>query len=108
MRLSPLLQAVVAISENLDLHTTLSRIVAAACQVADARYGALGVIGPDRTLVEVITDGLTVTEHHDTGRCHPFVRRDAGHLHSAAASACDHEIRPLQTLGGVLFAAYLR
>ncbi|GAB3843952.1 GAF domain-containing protein [Dactylosporangium cerinum] len=66
-RLSPLLQAVVGISEDLDLRSTLSRIVVSACQVADARYGALGVIGPDRTLVEFITDGLTVAEHHDIG-----------------------------------------
>src|SRR6185436_18729288 len=34
---------------------------------ANARYGALGVIGPDRSLVEFITDGLSVTEHHDIG-----------------------------------------
>jgi signal transduction histidine kinase len=66
-RLAPLLQAVVGISEDLDLRSTLSRIVVSACQVADARYGALGVIGADRTLVEFITDGLTVAEHHDIG-----------------------------------------
>jgi signal transduction histidine kinase len=67
MRLAPLLQAVVGISEDLDLRSTLSRIVISACQVADARYGALGVIGPDRTLVEFITDGLSVAEHHGIG-----------------------------------------
>ena len=66
-RLSPLLQAVVGIGGDLDLHSTLSRIVVSACQVADARYGALGVIGPDRRLVEFITDGLTVAQHHDIG-----------------------------------------
>jgi len=65
--LSPLLQAVVGIGSDLDLHSTLSRIVVSACQVADARYGALGVIGPDRRLVEFITDGLTVAQHHDIG-----------------------------------------
>ena len=66
-RLSPLLQAVVGIGSDLDLHSTLSRIVVSACQVADARYGALGVIGPDGSLVEFITDGMTVTEHRDIG-----------------------------------------
>jgi two-component system, NarL family, sensor histidine kinase DevS len=66
-RLSPLLQAVVGIGSDLDLHSTLSRIVVSACQVADARYGALGVIGPDRRLVEFITDGLTVAQHDDIG-----------------------------------------
>lgn len=66
-RLSPLLQAVVGIGSDLDLRSTLSRIVVAACQVAGARYGALGIIGPDRSLVEFITDGMTVTEHAAIG-----------------------------------------
>ncbi len=65
--LSPLLRAVVGISSDLDLRTTLSGIVVSACQVADARYGALGIIGPDRSLVEFITDGMTVTEHQNIG-----------------------------------------
>ncbi len=66
-RLSPLLRAVVGIGSELDLRTTLSQIVISACQVADARYGALGIIGPDRTLTEFITDGVTATEHHIIG-----------------------------------------
>ena len=66
-RLSPLLRAVVGIGSDLDLRTTLSGIVISACQVADARYGALGVIGPDHSLVEFITDGMTVTEHDGIG-----------------------------------------
>src|SRR5690606_39806178 len=56
-RLRALLDAVVAIAGDLDLRSTLHRIVAAACQLAGARYGALGVIGPDRRLVEFITHG---------------------------------------------------
>ncbi len=66
-RLSLLLQAVVGIGSDLDLHSTLSRIVVAACQVADARYGALAVVGPDRSPVQFISDGLTATERHDGG-----------------------------------------
>jgi signal transduction histidine kinase len=66
-RLSALLQAVVDIGSDLDLRSTLRRIVAAACRLAGARYGALGVIGPDRRLIEFITDGLTVTEHEAIG-----------------------------------------
>ncbi len=66
-RLSGLLEAVVGIGASLDLRSTLQRIVVAACRLADARYGALGVIGPDRRLVEFITDGLTVAEHHRIG-----------------------------------------
>jgi signal transduction histidine kinase len=66
-RLSALLEAVVGIGRDLDLHSTLERIVVAAVRLAGARYGALGVIGPDRRLVEFITDGLTVREHHQIG-----------------------------------------
>jgi signal transduction histidine kinase len=66
-RLSPLLRAVVGIGSELDLRSTLSQIVISACQVADARYGALGIIGPDRTLIEFVTDGITVAERHDIG-----------------------------------------
>lgn len=66
-RLSSLLQAVVGIGSDLDVRSTLHRIVVSACRLAGARYGALGVIGPDRRLVEFITDGLTVTEHRAIG-----------------------------------------
>jgi signal transduction histidine kinase len=66
-RLSALLEAVVGIGADLDLRSTLQRIVAAAVRLAGARYGALGVIGPDRRLVEFITDGLTVEEHRRIG-----------------------------------------
>lgn len=40
-RLRALLDAVVAIGSDLDLRTTLRRIVEAACELLDARYGAL-------------------------------------------------------------------
>lgn len=66
-RLTALLEAVVGIGTDLDLRSTLHRIVVAACRLADARYGALGVIGPDRHLVEFITDGLTVEEREAIG-----------------------------------------
>jgi signal transduction histidine kinase len=60
---SSLLDAVLAISGDLDLHTTLQRIVAAAARLVDARYAALGVI--DRYgagLSEFVTFGLTAAE----------------------------------------------
>jgi signal transduction histidine kinase len=66
-RLSALLDAVVGIGSDLDLRSTLYRIVVAACRLAGARYGALGVIGPDRLLVEFITDGISVEEHQRIG-----------------------------------------
>ncbi|MDP9817529.1 sensor histidine kinase [Spirilliplanes yamanashiensis] len=63
-RLRALLDAVVGIGTDLDLHSTLERIVAAACRLTDAKYGALGVVGPDRTLTDFITHGLS-KENHD-------------------------------------------
>ena len=66
-RLRALLDAVVGIASDLDLRSTLQRIVAAACSLADARYGALGVIGPDRRLVEFVTCGLTPEQHAAIG-----------------------------------------
>jgi signal transduction histidine kinase len=66
-RLRALLDAVVSIGSDLDLRGTLERIVASACQLAGARYGALGVIGPDRTLVEFIAHGLSPAEHAAIG-----------------------------------------
>jgi signal transduction histidine kinase len=60
-RLRGLLDAVVGISTDLSLDSVLERIVRAACQLADAQYGALGVLGagPDRRLREFVTHGLT-------------------------------------------------
>ncbi|MFG2043766.1 GAF domain-containing protein [Dactylosporangium sp. NPDC048998] len=66
-RLRALLDAVVGIGSNLDLHSTLERIVEAACRLADARYGALGVIGADRMLVEFINYGVTAEQRAEIG-----------------------------------------
>jgi signal transduction histidine kinase len=57
-RLRGLLDAVVGIATDLELARMLERIVRAACRLAGARYGALGVLGPDRRLTEFITYGL--------------------------------------------------
>lgn len=53
-----LLDAVSAISSDLDLNSVLTRIVVAATELTGARYGALGVIGSDGRLVEFLTTGL--------------------------------------------------
>jgi signal transduction histidine kinase len=66
-RLRGLLDAVVAVGSGLDLRTTLHRLVVAACDLTDARYGALGVIGLDRTLSEFITHGLDDAQHAAIG-----------------------------------------
>ena len=66
-RLSALLDVVVGVGSDLDLRSTLQRIVSGACRLMGARYGALGVIGPDRRLIEFITDGLTPEQHQKIG-----------------------------------------
>ncbi|WP_433223934.1 GAF domain-containing protein [Dactylosporangium sp. CS-047395] len=66
-RLRALLDAVVGIGHDLDLHSTLERIVQAACRLADARYGALGVIGADGMLVEFINHGVSPQERAAIG-----------------------------------------
>ncbi|MFU8849709.1 GAF domain-containing protein [Micromonospora sp. SL1-18] len=57
-RLRALLDAVVGISTDLDLRSTLQRIVQAACELAGAKYGALGVIGHDRLLHDFVIHGI--------------------------------------------------
>ncbi|SHM90521.1 GAF domain-containing protein [Cryptosporangium aurantiacum] len=57
-RLHRLLDAVVSIASDLSLPDTLRRIVELSAELADARYAALGVIGPEQLLVEFITVGV--------------------------------------------------
>nr|WP_239159371.1 GAF domain-containing sensor histidine kinase [Actinoplanes humidus] len=67
-RLRALLDAVVGIGTDLDLRSTLQRIVEAACALAGARYGALGVLAPDKTqLSDFITYGLSPENHAKIG-----------------------------------------
>ncbi|MDO3700355.1 GAF domain-containing sensor histidine kinase [Micromonospora sp. C28SCA-DRY-2] len=66
-RLRALLDAVVGIGTDLDLRSTLQRIVAAACELAGARYGALGVIGADRMLHDFVTYGIDPELHAKIG-----------------------------------------
>jgi signal transduction histidine kinase len=67
-RMHGLLEAVVAIGSGLEFGAMLRRIVEAAVELADAEYGALGVIGADQQLTEFIPVGLTGSEirgiHH--------------------------------------------
>ena len=62
-----LLDAVVAISSDLDMHTVLNRIVTSACEITGAKYGALGVLGNSGGLIDFITFGLTDEEHRAIG-----------------------------------------
>jgi GAF domain-containing protein len=63
-----LLEAVVAISSDLDLHSVLNRIVESACRITQARYGALGVLAAGgRGLADFVTYGVTEEEHRAIG-----------------------------------------
>src|ERR1700742_2633665 len=67
-RMHGLLQAVIAIGSGLDLEAMLRRIVEAAVDLVDARYGALGGRREDQRLVEFIPVGLDAEQiselHH--------------------------------------------
>lgn len=59
-RLRALLDAVVSLGGNLDLHATLQRITTSAARLADARYAALGVLDPrGEGLDDFIVHGLS-------------------------------------------------
>lgn len=67
-QLEALLDAVTAVSTNLELSVVLGRIVRSACSLVNARYGALGVLSPDgEHLVEFVTHGLTAQERAAIG-----------------------------------------
>ncbi|MGK5557761.1 GAF domain-containing protein [Actinomadura kijaniata] len=67
-RVHSLLEAVVSIGSELDLETVLRRIVEAATTLAEARYGALGVIGEGgERLVQFVTVGVTEEEIAEIG-----------------------------------------
>ncbi|MEV4801661.1 GAF domain-containing protein [Nonomuraea sp. NPDC049421] len=61
-RVHALLDAVVSVGSDLDLETVLRRIVETATKLVDAGYGALGVVGEDRTLIQFIPVGLSEEE----------------------------------------------
>ncbi len=52
-----LLEAILPVASDLSLPVVLRRIVESACELVGARYGALGVLGPDQMLSEFITVG---------------------------------------------------
>jgi signal transduction histidine kinase len=62
-----LLNAFIDISSDLDMHSVLDRIVASACELTGARYGALGVIGNNGELSDFITRGIPRELHELIG-----------------------------------------
>ena len=57
-RMSALLEAVLAVSSGLELDETLRRIVHAAIELVDARYGALGVLDEGGMLSQFVYVGI--------------------------------------------------
>jgi signal transduction histidine kinase len=53
-----LLRVIVGLATDLDLDATLRRIVTAAIELTGARYGALGVWGPDGRLISFLHSGI--------------------------------------------------
>jgi hypothetical protein len=53
-----LLRVIVGLASDLDMDGTLHRIVNAAMELTGAGYGALGVLGPDGTLISFLDSGL--------------------------------------------------
>ncbi|PBC76256.1 histidine kinase-like protein [Streptomyces sp. TLI_235] len=67
-RVHSLLEAVLSVGRELDLTHVLRRIVEAAAVLVDAKYAALGVIGPDgESLSQFLTVGLAAGEIAEIG-----------------------------------------
>jgi signal transduction histidine kinase len=62
-----LLEAGLALTSELSLSSLLRRIVELACQLTQARYGALGVLGPGGGISQFITHGLSAGERRRIG-----------------------------------------
>src|SRR3954468_2453032 len=62
-----LLEAVLAISSDLDMRSVLRRIVVSATELTGAEEGGLGVVGVNGELVEFITTGLDEHERERIG-----------------------------------------
>ena len=62
-----LVDALVAISSDLDLDSVLDRLVAAACELTQAEYGALGVLGGNDTVTRLVTHGMTPEQRRALG-----------------------------------------
>ena len=66
-RLDGLVAAMLAVTSDLDLDTTLRTIVRTAMHLAEARYGALGVRGSGHDLSAFIHEGIDAATHERIG-----------------------------------------
>lgn len=66
-RSAKLIEAGLALSSELSLSAVLQRIVDLAAELCDARYGALGVIGPTGAIDEFVTTGISPEDRRAIG-----------------------------------------
>ncbi len=66
-RKDQLLDSALVLASDLSLRVVLQRIVELAAKLTDARYGALGVVGPDGRLLDFIATGITPEERRAIG-----------------------------------------
>jgi hypothetical protein len=57
-KLDGLVEAMLVVTSGLDLERTLQTIVESATKLVDARYGALGIRGEGREIVEFVLEGM--------------------------------------------------
>ncbi|WP_146925335.1 GAF domain-containing sensor histidine kinase [Cellulomonas xylanilytica] len=77
--LGAMMDAVVAMTTDLDMATVLERFVAAGCSLTGARYGALGVLGERGGLQEFVYQGIDAETALRIGHL-PEGRGVLGHL----------------------------
>jgi signal transduction histidine kinase len=82
-----LVEAGIMLSSELSLQAVLQRIIELAADITGARYGALGVLGPDGQISDFITHGITQGQREAIGKL-PIGRGILGVL--------IHEARPLR------------
>lgn len=58
-KLTGLLDAITGLADDVSLTVILQRLVEVACELVDAKYGALGVVGDDGNLDQFVHTGLT-------------------------------------------------
>jgi signal transduction histidine kinase len=67
-RLQPLLDAMLKIGSEQSLNSILQGMIESACELVEARYGALGVLGDDGRLSELVTVGVDASTEAAIGR----------------------------------------
>jgi signal transduction histidine kinase len=71
-RLQQLLDAMLRIGSDQSLASVLQGIIESTCNLVEARYGALGVLGDDGQLTELVTVGVDETTEQAIGRLPEF------------------------------------